>query len=161
LRSLLHNKSFSKMDQKIRGLVSILNSCGIPTTGSCEGHIDHGSPAPWVKVTPANGSKTKNRHVLRNTVRYLNAFYLHRNASRDVHLAIKKAHSGFWIHNGGAGYNRWRTFVNESAATIRGGGRVRAYIDSKERTRRSKTLSIYQKEVKAFAGFLKRRILRA
>jgi hypothetical protein len=144
------------MDQEIRGLVSKLNLCGIPTTGSCEGHIDRGSPAPWVKVTPANRSNTKDRRVLRRTVRYLDAFYLHRSASRDVRLLIEKAHSGFWIHNGGAGYNRWRTFVNESVARIRNGEKVRTYIDSRERVRRSKKLSIYQKEVKAFAEFIKR-----
>jgi hypothetical protein len=80
--------------------------------------------------------------------------------SRDVRLAIEKAHSGFWIHNGGAGYKRWRTSVNESVARIRNGKQIRTYIDSKERVRRLKKLSMYQKEAKAFAEFLNRGVYR-
>jgi hypothetical protein len=145
------------VDQKIRGIVSLLNFRGIRTTGSCEGHITHGAPAPWVKVTPP---KARSASVLRKTSRYLNAFYAQRTVRDDVRLVIQKANSGFWIHNGGDGYNRWRTFVNENVAKIRGGEKVKTYIDSKERARRSKKLPIYQEEIKAFAEFMRPQVRR-
>jgi hypothetical protein len=140
------------MDKKIRSLVFILNSRGIRTTGSCEGHIDHGAPAPWVKVTPS--AKTS-RPILRKISRYLDEFYVDRTVPDDVHLVVQKAHSGFWIHNGGEAYDRWRAFVNECVEKIKRGEKMQSYIDSRERGRRSKRLALYQKEMKRFAQFLK------
>ncbi len=38
------------LDAGILDTVIALRACDIPTTQSCEGHIDHGHPAPWVHV---------------------------------------------------------------------------------------------------------------
>ncbi|SRR5216684_3244144 len=142
------------MDKKIRTLVSILNHRGIKTTGSCEGHVDHGAPAPWVKVT---SSAAGTKYVLRAMSRYLDAFYANRIVPNDVRLVVRKARSGFWIHNGGDAYDRWRAFVNESVERIRRGEKIRSYIDARERSRRSKRLPAYQEEARGFAKFLKKR----
>jgi hypothetical protein len=154
----------SKIDEKIRGLVLILNARGIPTTGSCEGHIDHGSPAPWVKITPPGGEKNSRNHrkpkvveghFREKVLRYLDELYKHRHVPRDVRIVIDHARAGFWIHNGGNSYSLWRHFVNESAIKIRMGKKVRSYIGAEERARRSKKLPRYQAEMKAFTEFLR------
>jgi hypothetical protein len=38
------------IDTGIFETVVVLNALGIHTTGSCEGHLDHGKPYPWVNV---------------------------------------------------------------------------------------------------------------
>ena len=156
----------SKVDKKIRSLVLALNRRGIPTTGSCEGHIDHGSPAPWIKITPPDDAanfeydpggyrrrKTGSDHIRQKTLRYLDEFYSGRNVPHNVRFVLEEAHSGFSIHNGGDAYCRWRTFVSKSARAIRNGERMKTYIDSKERSRRSAELSDSQDEIEAFSDF--------
>lgn len=39
-----------RMDRRIIPLVASLRALGFETTGSCEGHIDHGEAAPWVDI---------------------------------------------------------------------------------------------------------------
>jgi hypothetical protein len=158
------------MDAKIRDFILILNSHGIRTTGSCEGHINHGSPAPWVKVTPLSRTtsgetnyhhcgrrRTGDDQILRKSAQYLSEFYNARRVPRDARLVIEKAQFGFWIHNGGVGYSRWRKFVNESVVQIERGEKPKTYIDKEERARRSKRLYIYHKEIEIFTEFLRRK----
>lgn len=38
------------VDPGIRGVVVALNSCGIYTTASCEGHLERGLAYPWVDI---------------------------------------------------------------------------------------------------------------
>ena len=38
------------IDEKIKPLIFELNRLEIPTSGSCEGHVDHGFPGPWVSI---------------------------------------------------------------------------------------------------------------
>jgi len=158
----------NKIDDKIQDLVSALNLRGIPTTGSCEGHIDHGSPAPWIKITtpdePINARqdteeyrrwKNKDREIRLKTVRLLNEFYKNHSISEDLRFVIEDANSGFWIHNGGDAYSRWRTFVNENVARIQSGKEKQELIDKEEQVRRSKMLHSYQKEIEPLTKFLK------
>ena len=44
------DKQGVEMDTKIIDTVAILNLYQIPTSGSCEGHIDHGIANPWVNL---------------------------------------------------------------------------------------------------------------
>jgi hypothetical protein len=44
-----------RIDLGIMGVVLYLNVHGIFTTFSCEGHVDHGEPFPWVWVDKASG----------------------------------------------------------------------------------------------------------
>lgn len=39
-----------RIDPKIKETVIALNALGISTTASCEGHLDHGCPYPWVDI---------------------------------------------------------------------------------------------------------------
>jgi hypothetical protein len=38
------------VDDEIKEIVIALNLSGIKTTASCEGHLDHGEPFPWVDI---------------------------------------------------------------------------------------------------------------
>lgn len=38
------------VDEKVKPLVQNLNDYGIETTGSCQGHKDHGEPFPWIDI---------------------------------------------------------------------------------------------------------------
>jgi hypothetical protein len=43
-----------RIDIGIMGVVLYLNLHGVSTTASCEGHLDHGHPYPWVWVPEAD-----------------------------------------------------------------------------------------------------------
>lgn len=43
-----------RIDLGVMGLVLALNASGVRTTASCEGHMDHGHPFPWVWVPSAD-----------------------------------------------------------------------------------------------------------
>jgi len=46
-----------RIDTGIMGVVLGLNAHGIRTTMSCEGHLDHGNPYPWVWVPTEDQGK--------------------------------------------------------------------------------------------------------
>lgn len=43
-----------RADEGIKEAVVAFNTIGLPTAASCEGHIDHGVPAPWIDVGAPN-----------------------------------------------------------------------------------------------------------
>jgi len=43
-----------KIDDGIKETVAAFNLNGLSTSGSCEGHLDHGTAAPWVEVSSPN-----------------------------------------------------------------------------------------------------------
>src|SRR5215469_15931916 len=49
------------VDEGIFETVVMLNLVGITTFQSCEGHLDHGCPYPWVTVIDDERSRTFNR----------------------------------------------------------------------------------------------------
>src|SRR4051794_2537985 len=42
------------LDSGVKEIVAALNIIDIPTSASCEGHIDRGKGAPWLEVGAAN-----------------------------------------------------------------------------------------------------------
>jgi hypothetical protein len=137
-----------KIEKNIKELVKALNAHGIATTGSCEGHMDHGSPAPWVKVVPRKNAATTRKNILA----CLKLFYKNHRASKDMRIVIEKAKSGFWIHNGGSVYISWRKSVNKIASEI-SRGKVPT-VGPRQNKRSVEKLSRYQQEIKTFAAFL-------
>jgi hypothetical protein len=142
------------IDEQIQNLVTALNALKISTTGSCAGHVDHGAPAPWVKITP---TITKNLDAVTTTKRLLLEFYKNRIVPADVRISIEKANVGFWIHNGGKAYTAWRKAVNQRAAQREKSVTKKEYIALREQQKRAKTLPEYQKEISLFAKFLKKK----
>jgi len=43
-----------EIDDGIKETVAAINLNGFPTSGSCEGHLDHGTAAPWVEISDPN-----------------------------------------------------------------------------------------------------------
>lgn len=138
-----------KIDLKIKNLVSILNRLGITTTGSCEGHIDHGSPVPWVKI---NSEKE-----LRNKVTsLLKVFYKNRKLQSTAKLKIKSGKAGFWLYSG-QDFLAWRKIVDKKAKMIAAGRKIKKeVISQQEQLRRKSSLPIFQEEIKLFGEFLKK-----
>jgi|HubBroStandDraft_6_1064221.scaffolds.fasta_scaffold23464_5 hypothetical protein len=164
----MQGKSAPRIDRQIRSLVLVLNGRSIPTSGSCEGHVDRGSPAPWIKVTPlgktAQLRSGRERRGNGNEVRhrilgYLKQFYRNRSVPKDVRIVIERARIGFWMHNGGSAYASWRSYVKRNAANVRRRQKAKASkTNEKEQICRSNKLPIYQGEMKAFAAFLKQEV---
>ena len=51
------DKLGKRVDAGIAETVVALNALGILTTASCEGHLDHGTGAPWVDIEDPNASE--------------------------------------------------------------------------------------------------------
>jgi len=73
------------IDEKIKELVVGLQYCGIDTVVSCEGHLDHGFPYPWVAVPYYFAEKLakvvgwQNSPMIRNGVQNENTWVIRPN----------------------------------------------------------------------------------
>lgn len=155
------------IDEKIKGLVAALNSLDIPTTSSCEGHVDHGSPSPWIKVRdpkepegPKEGTQEYeewqaiNKELRQRTEKLLAEFYDGRSVPEDVRIVISDANAGFWLHSGGEFFKQWRKDVALVAERKMKGEAVDKNLSVEEISRRAAILPAYQKEMGDFASFL-------
>lgn len=145
------------LDEKIRDLVLLLNRLEIPTTGSCEGHVGYGSPAPWIKITPP---ESDNGQTKKKIEELLVLFYKHHTPEKDAHLIIENANFGFWIHNGGIDYTQWREKVKERAILHKKREEVHELIIHEEQKHREKTMPTYHKEILFFTEFLKNKLIK-
>lgn len=146
-----------KIDLKIKNLVSILNRFGIPTTGSCEGHIDHGSPVPWVKINSDKGLSFLRVKELRNKITsLLKVFYENRKVQSTAKLRIKSGKAGFWLYSG-QDFLAWRKIVDNRAKMIATGHKIeKEIVGHKEQVRRKSNLPVFQEEIRLFGEFLKK-----
>jgi len=143
------------MDREIRKAVLVLNRAGLPTTGSCAGHADHGSPAPWIKINSEKHLSASQILKLKNCVSsLLKDFYKNRKIDSYIKLRIKSGHAGFWIYSG-QDFLKWREIIDERSKMINVGKKVGKEIISRtEQEKRRKTLFARQEEMAAFAHFL-------
>ena len=161
------NDGWGGIDKKIEGIVVALNALKIPTTGSCEGHINRDAPAPWIKITSQNEPKNiktesiasqqrrkENSRIRKKVLKLLNRFYKDRRVSFDLRLRITDANVGFWIHNGGKFYDQWRKEINVRAKNIEREISTENILSAKEKLERKKKLPLYQKEIQKFTNFL-------
>lgn len=132
-----------------------LNRLEITTSGSCQGHIDHGAPAPWIKINSKNIlSVIQVLKLKKHLSSLLKDFYKDRKVSIDIKLRIKSGQAGFWLYSG-ADFSEWRKIVDKRAKMIAAGKKIkRAVISQAEKNRRKKILPARQAEMGAFADFL-------
>lgn len=136
------------IDEKIKPLVFELNRLKIPTSGSCEGHVDHGFPGPWVSIYVPE-EKTRVGTLL-------NEFYSNRDTNPDIRLSLMDGHGGFWIYSGGEKFLKFREEINAYAEKKAADENPQSKtISEEEKTTRQKTLLIQQTEILDFANFLK------
>ena len=152
------------LDAGIKDTVIALNALGYKTIGSCEGHLDHGTGAPWVHLAVdkadildsklrsrhAHGSRLERfwisnrvRHVsnaqLRGLRRLVNEFYRGRRVRADVKLRVYNPAGGFVIlESRGVNNLLWKDLLEPRYS--------------------AKNLHAYQAEMKALTKFLKQRI---
>lgn len=142
------------IDKKIKSVVDHLNRLNIPTSGSCEGHITHDAPAPWIKIVSEN--KSKNIKLRKVVQKLLKKFYKDRRVRSDVCIVIENGNVGFWIHNGGVIYKKWRKEIERRVEKIKRGEKAFEIISKTEKDERKKKLLLYQKEMKCFEKFLEK-----
>ena len=127
------------IDAGIRETVAVLNLLGLPTTQSCEGHVNdrgHGLPAPWVDFDLADP------HVLGRVQALLAMFYASsRLIDTDVRLTLE---SGRLCNGSGfAALDAARAAVGEGRLT------------SDQVRELQARLAARQDEMRRFASFLK------
>lgn len=57
----LKDKLGKGVDEGVKGAITALTLLGIHTTASCEGHLDHGTFAPYIDVTVFNALATESQ----------------------------------------------------------------------------------------------------
>ena len=148
------------IDNRIRESIVALQVLGFVTTASCEGHVKRGLAAPWINV----GRKVPREILIRKReakgylndsdaekiisvmkknlkgqirlMQLLDEFYEERKVSLDVRLALNQ----FGIYG-----NSW----------LKSSGEIFQQIRPKER--KEKKLRRYQREMKDFTEFLKKK----
>jgi hypothetical protein len=73
------------VDEGIKEAVIMFNAVGLYTSGSCEGHLDHGLPAPWIDVGAPNEPK----------VRYVKEKEIYRKVARKYNLKVEEVRRGY------------------------------------------------------------------
>ena len=139
------------IDTRIKGLVQALHAFGVATTGSCEGHSDYGSPAPWIKIS--------HKKYKKKVITLLNFFYKKRAVSLATRFVIEDGRVGFWLHNGGDDYQKWRSMVAHIVLSKKQKKEKRYVLNEQEKIKRAKHLHTYQKELKLFEHFIKKSFL--
>ena len=158
------NDEWGGIDKEILDAVVSLNKLGIITDGSCYGHIDKSSPAPWIGVgaNPEHNEKlAEETKIAKEKMQLLlDEFYANRPTSESVKIIIDDfgGSDSFWIHNGGEEWKEWRVDVDEVVAKIKRGEKPTGYFNDERKAKRAKTLPLYQKEMDEFSAFLKKRI---
>jgi len=79
------------IDTGILETVIALNAFGIETVASCEGHLDHGTGAPWIDLEALSASE-QSRHVARLFTRANNAFEQQTLPIAEVEALFAEAH---------------------------------------------------------------------
>ena len=139
------------IDEEIKEAVAWFNINKIPTSGSCEGHLEkHGEFFPWVEVYPPapkgcdKDEKKKEEWKMQNlkyrqkAMELLDEFYQDRQVSFDVRLSF--ANIG--------------TFGGFRVRSV--GGEIMSILSEKERKEK---LQEYREEMNAFTRFLKDKFL--
>lgn len=161
--SMLINDDWGGIDKEILDAVTALNVLGIVTDGSCYGHTDKSSPAPWIGVgaNPGHDEKLAEETKIAKTKMQLllDEFYANRPTQESVKIIIDDfgGSDSFWIHNGGEEWLEWRAGVDDIVAKIKRGEKPTGLTDERK-AKRAKTLPIYQKEMDEFSAFLKTKV---
>jgi hypothetical protein len=75
------------IDEGIKEAVIMFNAVGLNTTASCEGHLDHGIPAPWVHVAALNEPKEQ----------FIGEKEIFRKVARKYNLKVEEVRRGYNI----------------------------------------------------------------
>ncbi|MEO8972199.1 MAG: hypothetical protein ABI406_11450 [Ktedonobacteraceae bacterium] len=171
----MQDKLGKEVDAGIIETVVALNLLGMPTTQSCEGHLNHGTGAPWVDIEDTNASKRSSEvnrlfqqalrfqqqqtRITLETKRLFEEAHEAKRAVKRLHLAIRQ---------------RLLTYLSEFYEHRQVPFDIRLVIQSRDTTGRSRlesqgadfqetapleerclNLTVYQEEMRRFTAFLK------
>jgi hypothetical protein len=161
------------MDQGIIEAVVALNLLGVTTTGSCEGHLDHGLAAPWIDFhTPGTGAtrrkvneitmslqRAEEQHAPQKTIDDLTHeyFQLAAEAERDSFYGpwlVEQALIAFY-ENTQVKHDQQIFIHSDSFGISRLQSHGIDYQVLQTPEQRAINLAIYQREMQNFATFLK------
>lgn len=167
------------IDAGIKEAVIALNLLGFKTRQSCEGHLDHGYPYPWVDFDLSSleidlireefrqlNSKIKNEENNRSCDQNLltslrhQLFDIHQKLSRAIDKSIEPLHLALekFYRNHSCAYENM-LLVNKHGLIIvlesNGADRFLSRTPSENKQK----MSVYRKEMKDFADFLKQGFL--
>jgi hypothetical protein len=80
----LVDKLGNPIDKNIKQVVVALRYSGFNTTASCEGHLDHGFPYPWVDIRYKDSKSRENKK--RRLSKYIKQFYKTRESTHPLFL---------------------------------------------------------------------------
>jgi len=174
--SQITDKLGERVDAGIAETVVLLNLLGIPTSGSCEGHMTHGTSAPWVDIEDTSiGAQTEEVTRLFSLAKECKqqqgnitdeVLHLFEQA-HQARLAIKKKHIAIRLRLLGllaAFYEQRRVpFERQLIVQSRSDGKSRLESQGAdlqevlEPSARQQKLADYQQEMQDFTTLLKQR----
>jgi len=73
------------IDEGIKEAVIMFNAVGLYTSASCEGHLDHGIPAPWIHIGASNEPKEQ----------FIGENEIYRKVARKYNLRVEEVRRGY------------------------------------------------------------------
>jgi hypothetical protein len=161
------------MDPGIIDMVVALNLLGVTTTGSCEGHLNHGLPAPWVDFhTPGTWAIRRQVNEITARLQHAEEQEMPRNVRDDLmneyfQLAAEAEKACFYgpwlIEQALIAFYQQRHVAHDQQIFIHsdsfGNSRLQNhgidYQALQTPEQRAANLASYQHEIQAFATFLK------
>ncbi|SRR5258708_4494217 len=155
------------IDDGIFETVVALNALNIITDGSCEGHLDHGLPYPWIDFTHhefqniTEPERPPEMKELQNRLREINREYYKTDAYQQYIEQVREAKfSGeYRIFRYLTKFYENRVVPYDRIIIISQNGRIQSqggdFIELLPENERLQKLEEYQDEMQAFTSFLK------
>jgi len=174
--SQMTDKLGEHVDAGIAETVVLLNLLGIPTSGSCEGHMTHGTGAPWIDIEDTGiGAQTEEATRLFSLAKecklqqgHMTEEVLHLfEQAHQARLTIKKKHIAIRLRLLSllATFYEQRRIPFERQLIIQSRSDGKSRLESQgadmqevlEPSARQQKLADYQQEMQDFTAFLKQR----
>jgi len=174
--SQMTDKLGERVDARIAETVVLLNLLGIPTSGSCEGHMTHGTGAPWIDIEDTGiGAQTEEATRLFSLAKeckqqqgHMTEEVLHLfEQAHQARLTIKKKHITIRLRLLSllATFYEQRRIPFERQLIIQSRSDGKSRLESQgadmqevlEPSARQQKLADYQQEMQDFTAFLKQR----
>ncbi|SRR5258708_820649 len=153
------------IDKGIFETVVVLNSLGIATSASCEGHLDHGLPHPWIDVElpePINHDTPEiaqmREDIRERQVRFLKSYTPEMKKLQQETQQMQRE-ACFKLFSILSEFYKDRVVSYDRMITFNVLGRIRSqggdYLSLLPEGERAMRMNEYQEEMRAFTEFLK------
>src|SRR5579872_969062 len=176
----MKDKLGKEVDAGIIETVVVLNLLGMPTTMSCEGHLEHGTGAPWVDIEDISASKRSSEvhqmfqqalqldrrqaQITVETVRLLEEAHQAKRGVKCLHLAIRRKLLDFlttFYEHRHVPFNVHLIIQSRDIGRSRLESQGADFQDTAPLEERWLNLVAYQEEMRQFTLFLKQQFFQA